>query len=256
MSLAIPVLNHEINFHFLLKLIQINTIRFLHYLYVKTTMIEIDSRGIQNAIAEIRRNYTNISGDKLNTAISRALNRAAQQTRTVANKEIRKTYNISAAAINNSLKVRYSQSRRLTASVWASGSPLSLTNFNAKQETRSETIKFDRKGKLSRTTRKSRKSPVSGVSFEIKKGNKENIPTAFIQSANGGTTVFARGAYGGTGEGFEFAKERLPIAKLSTVSVPLMFANNEVMMPSSRQAEEFFSARVAHEISWLLSSGS
>jgi hypothetical protein len=230
-----------------------------HYIYqvqnplIRAAMIEIDNSSIQDAIRRIQRQYSNISGPVLHKAISNALNRAATQSRTAANKEIRKTYNISASALNNQMKVRYSQTRTLTARVVASGSPLSLTNFGASQTKGQDTVKFDKKGNLSRVTRKTRKrNPVSGVSFEIKKGNKEILPTAFIQTANGGTTVFARGSYKGSGEGFEFAKERLPIAKMTTISIPLMFANNEVMTPTGRQAEDFFSARIEHEINWLL----
>lgn len=216
-------------------------------------MIEIETRSIQTAIRDIQRQYSNISGPILNQAISRALNRAAQQSKTVSNKEIRQVYNISASALNSQLKVRYSQPRNLTARVVASGSPLSLNYFNAKQETVAGTAKFNRKGELSRTTRKTRKrNPVSGVSFEIKKGRTENLPTAFIQTANGGNTVFARGQYKSAGEGFEFAKDRLPIGKMSTISIPLMFANNEVMTPVERSAESFFRARIEHEVNWLL----
>lgn len=216
-------------------------------------MIEIETSSIQDAIKAIRKQYSNISGPTLNQAISRALNRAAQQSRTAANKEIRKTYNISASAINNDLKTRNSNARNLTAMILASGSPISLSNFGATQTKGQDTVKFDKKGNLSRVTRKTRKrNPVSGVSFEVKKGNKEILPTAFIQTANGGSTVFARGSYKGSGEGFEFAKSRLPIAKLSTISLPLMFANNEVINPTGKQAEASLNDRITHEITWLL----
>lgn len=216
-------------------------------------MIEIDTRSIQDAIKKIQENYSQMSEAHLHKAISNALNRSAQQARTAAGREIRNVYNISATQVNKELKVRYSQPRTLTARVVASGSPLSLTNFSPKQELATETVKFDRQGRVTRTTRKTRKAPKSGVSFEVKKGNRETLPTAFIQTANGGTTIFARGVYKGEGDGFEFGKARLPIAKMTTTSIPLMFANDDVMIPAGRHAEDFFIKRVDHEINFIMS---
>lgn len=216
-------------------------------------MITIDSRSITKAVNKIREEYSHISGDKLNIAISRALNRAASSGRTEANKNIRNIYNISASRLNNELKTRNSNARNLTAMIIASGSPLSLTNFQAKQIGDRGTTSFDRKGiASSRLTRKTRNKAIKGVSMTIKKGQTVNIPTAFIQTANGGITVFARGMYKGSSEGFEFAKERLPIAKLTSTSIPLMFGNNDVINPTGSRTEQILIDRITHEIDWLL----
>lgn len=217
-------------------------------------MVEINPASIQDAIAKIKREYSHISGDKLNKAISNALNRAASQSRTAVNAEIRKVYNISAAKINNEIKVRYSTARTLESRVVASGSPLSLNNFQAKQIGSKVTTSFNRRGVASsRLNRKSRSNAAKGVSAIIKKGETINLPTAFIQVANGGVTVFARGKAKGKGEGFEFGKERMPIGKITTTSIPLMFANKDVIAPVGRAAEDFFVKRIDHEISWLMS---
>lgn len=214
-------------------------------------MVEIDNSSIQDAIKRIQRQYSNISGPVLQQAISRALNRTASQSRTEANRNIRQTYRIGATQVNQGLNIRNSSRTSLTAKIIASGRPISLTAFGAKQESATTTVKFDRKGNLSRVTRKTRKrNPASGVSFEIKKGNPERLPTAFIQTANGGTTVFARGTYGSPE--FNFGKQRLPIAKLTTVSLPLMFANNEVITPTENKALDILNSRITHEINWLL----
>lgn len=214
-------------------------------------MIEIETSSIQQAIREIQRTYSNISGPTLNQAISRALNRAAQQSRTYSNQQIRQVYKISASQLNSAIITRNSSRTNLTAKIIASGRPISLTAFGAKQESATTTVKFDRKGNLSRVSRKTRKrNPVSGVSFEVKKGSPERVASAFIQTSNGGTTVFARGIYGTAG--FEFGKERLPITGLNSVSVPSMFANNDVIMPTERKAVEVLNGRITHEINWLL----
>ena len=217
-------------------------------------MIEVNPASIQTAIAKIKREYDHISGDILNKAISNALNRAAQQTRTATNGQIRKVYNLSASKVNNEINVRRSSSKSLEAQIISKGMPLSLNNFQAKQIGNVGTTSFDRKGVASsRLNRKSRSNAAKGVSAVIKKGETINLPTAFIQVANGGITVFARGKYRGKGEGFEFGKERMPIGKITTTSIPLMFANKEVLSVVSKQAEEFFSSRIEHEINWLLS---
>lgn len=217
-------------------------------------MIEISPKSIQDAIEKIKREYSHVSGDILNQAVSRALNRSASQGRTAANQQIRKNYNISASKINNEFKIKNSSAKTLEASVTASGAPLSFNNFQAKQIGESTTTMFDRKGRASsRLNRKSRTNAAKGVSAVIKKGQTINLPTAFIQIANGGITVFARGRYKGTSEGFEFGKQRLPIGKMTTTSIPLMFANDSVIDPVTVKTLDVLSDRITHEISWLLS---
>jgi hypothetical protein len=217
-------------------------------------MIQFEPRSITQAINRIQELNSSISGDILNQAVSRALNRTASQSRTKANGQIRQVYNISASRINNELKVRNSSRRNLIASITASGSPLSLNSFGAKQEGSRGTTSFNARGVASsRLNRKSRSNAVKGVTATIRKGETINLPTAFIQVANGGITVFARGKYKGKGEGFEFGKDRMPIAKITTVSLPLMFINNDVMKPTENHALSILEGRITHEINWLLS---
>lgn len=217
-------------------------------------MLEFDSKSIQEAIAKIKRENSHISGDVLNQAISRALNRTASMSRTETNKQIRQKYNISAARINNELKVSNSSRNKLEAAIRASGLPLSWNNFQAKQVGEKSSTSFNRRGVASsRLNRKSRSNAVKGVTAIVKKGQTVNLPTAFIQVANGGITVFARGKYKGAGQGIEFGKERLPIAKITTTSIPLMFASDDVMTPTINKSESILSERITHELNWLLS---
>ena len=215
--------------------------------------VEIDQKSIQNAIAKIRLEYSHVSGDILDKAISRALNRATQQGKTFVNREIRRVYNISSKTVNESLSVRYSTGSNLTSMIIAKGSPLSLNHFQAKQITPTVTTSFDRKGTASsRLTRKSRTNAAKGVTAMIKKGETINLPTAFIQYANGGITVFARGKYKSKSEGFEFGKERLPIGKMSTLSIPMMMIQEDVLRPLGNAVSDFFEKRIDHEIDFLL----
>lgn len=217
-------------------------------------MIEIDNSSIKKAIDKIKREYSNLSEENLNTAISRALNHTAGKGKTEANQNIRAKYNISTANVNKSITVRRSSRRQLTAKILSSGAPLSWNNFQAKQIGDKATTSFDRKGRASsRLNRKSRNKAAKGVTATIKKGQTVNLPTAFIQVANGGITVFARAIPKGKSEGLEFTKERLPIAKITTTSVPMMFISNDVMNPTINKTNDVLEDRIEHEIKWLLS---
>lgn len=223
------------------------------YLYNKKTM-EIQSASIRTAINRIQQEYSNVSGDLLLQATSRALNRSASTGRTLSNAEIRRKYAISASVLQNVIKNTNSTSRNLEASIRASGAPLSWNYFQAKQEQSQGTTSFNRRGVASsRLNRKARSNAKKGVSATILKGQSVNLPTAFIQVANGGLTVFARGRNKGGGDGFEFSKPRLPIGNITTLSVPMMFANHDVLDIVSKRTVEVLNQRITHELNWLLS---
>lgn len=217
--------------------------------------MEINQSSIRTAINQISQTYSNVSGDVLKQATSRALNRSASSGRTLSNSEIRRKYAISASVLQNIIKNTNSTSRNLEASIRASGAPLSWNYFGAKQEQASGTTSFNRRGVVSsRLNRRARTNAKRGVTAKIlKSGGNVNLPTAFIQVANGGITVFARGVNKGGGEGFEFGKARLPIGKITTLSVPMMFGNTDVIEPVSKRVVQVLNERISHEINWLLS---
>lgn len=217
--------------------------------------MEIQSASIRTAINRISETYSNVSGDILRQATSRALNRSASSGRTLSNAEIRRKYAISASVLQNVIKNTNSTSRNLEASIRASGAPLSWNYFGAKQERAQGTTSFNRRGVASsRLNRRSRSNAKRGVTAKILKSEGEvNLPTAFIQVANGGITVFARGRNKGGGEGFEFSKPRLPIGKITTLSVPMMFANEDVLNVTTKKVIEVLDKRITVELNYLLS---
>lgn len=215
--------------------------------------MEINSASIRTAMNRISETYSNVSGDVLRQATSRALNRSASSGRTLSNAEIRRKYAISASVLQNIIKNTNSTSRNLEASIRASGAPLSWNYFGAKQEQAQGTTSFNRRGVASsRLNRKSKSNAKRGVTATIMKGKSVNLPTAFIQVANGGLTVFARGRNKGNGEGFEFSKPRLPIGSITTLSVPMMFGNTDVIEPVTKRVIEVLNQRITHEINYLL----
>ena len=66
--------------------------------------MEIQSRSIQQAIKKITDTYSNVSGDMLRQATSRALNRSASTGKTHSNAEIRRKYTISSSVLQNLIK--------------------------------------------------------------------------------------------------------------------------------------------------------
>ena len=216
--------------------------------------MEIQSASIRAAINKISETYSNVSGDVLRQATSRALNRSASSGRTLSNAEIRRKYAISASVLQNIIKNTNSTSRNLEASIRASGAPLSWNYFGAKQEQAQGTTSFNRRGVASsRLNRKARTNAKRGVTATIMKGKSVNLPTAFIQVANGGITVFARGRNKGNSEGFEFSKPRLPIGKITTLSVPMMFINKDILEPVTKRTIEVLNKRITVELNYLLS---
>lgn len=228
--------------------------------------MEINSASIRTAMNRISETYSNVSGDILRQATSRALNRSASSGRSLSNGEIRRKYAISASVLQNIIKNTNSTSRNLEASIRASGAPLSWNYFGAKQEKFSQFAvgggtktmdghtSFSKRGVgISRLVRKADKNAKKGVKAKILKSGKEvNLPTAFIQVANGGLTVFARGRNLGGGDGFEFAKPRLPIGNITTLSVPMMFANSDVIDPVTKKIIEVLDKRITVELNYLL----
>lgn len=215
--------------------------------------MEINSASIRTAINRISEAYSNVSGDVLRQATSRALNRSASSGKTLSNSEIRRKYAISASVLQNVIRNTNSTPRNLEASIRASGAPISWNYFGAKQEQAQGTTSFNRRGVASsRLNRKARSNAKRGVTATILKGKSVNLPTAFIQVANGGLTVFARGRNKGNGEGFEFSKPRLPIGNITTLSVPMMFANDDVMDKTTKRVIEVLDTRITHELNYLL----
>jgi hypothetical protein len=216
--------------------------------------MEIQNKSIQDAIKKISETYSNISGDVLRQATSRALNRSASSGRTLSNSEIRRKYAISASVLQNIIKNTNSTSRNLEASIRASGAPLSWNYFGAKQQLAQGTTSFNRRGVASsRLNRKAQSNAKRGVTAKILKSGKEvNLPTAFIQVANGGLTVFARGRNKGNSEGFEFSKPRLPIGNITTLSVPMMFANQNILDATTKKVIEVLDDRITRELYYIL----
>lgn len=150
-------------------------------------------------------------------ATASAVNKVVAQAKTAMGREIRAEFNISAAKVNESLRVTRATAKGGLVDIEAAlesprrrGRSLNLINFSARQTAK-------------------------GVTFKIKRnGPRKLIPGAFI--ANDGRTVFIR-----------VGKRRLPIKALQTVDVASMFNTRRVNTKVLQMIEAKFPDIFANE---------
>jgi len=162
------------------------------------------------------------------TATARALNKTAAQARTEAARQIKTRYQIPTRVISRAITLTQRANRaQLTAVVEASGHPLPLIAFRARQTRR-------------------------GVSVEVTRGARKLIRSAFIATLRSGHKgVFARGVY--SGGRFIPHPQRLPITELMTLGIPQGFSNRAVEQALRQKVTEKFPAIFDHELAFALS---
>jgi hypothetical protein len=192
---------------------------------------------IKPAIDAIRREFYDVSNpnsnSKINLAIARAINHTLAKAKTAASREIRQEYNVKAKELKAGLSINKASRTFTEGMLIATGRPLPLIAFGARQ------------------TKK-------GVTVDVM-GQRKLIRKAFIATMDSGHTgVFGRGKY--NGYQFDFRDKRvnkkgndLAINELTTSSVPKMMQNNTVLKNLTVMFERDFSARLQHEASRLLS---
>lgn len=187
-------------------------------------------------------------------AARRALDRAAASARTAASAEIRTTYNITKTDLDKSLTVvrMDGSGERFQATIRGGGSMpkarIPLIQFRVKQSGVKITKVRGKRTGLSKNGR--RVAGSAGVQIQVKKaGQWFTLRGAFIaQMKNGHIGVFER-PVSGSGSGTSWGRGgRLPIRQLTSIDVPLMFANRKVMDMAKQRAVEQFNKNFAHEI--------
>jgi len=193
---------------------------------------KVDVKGVKEALE-------NIDAKKVVRATTRALNRSAASGRTEASKQIRQQYEIKKMDLDKHLTVEKANYSKLTAALTAVSSFLKaripLIQFKVKQ---SGTKIVRQKGR-SISLKKGAKAWAAPVQVQIKKGSGwKTITGAFVAKMKSGHIgVFQRR---GTA--------RTPIKELSTVDVPLMFSNKDVMNKTKSRIVEQFDKDFAHEL--------
>ena len=202
-------------------------------------MIEV---RVDSNINRVKLNFANLVGGIEEKATVRALNRAGDQSMTAASREIRRVYNLRAAAARAQIKVRDRASHgHLYFTIRIFSKRIPLIEFAARQTRR-------------------------GVTVAVKKGNRKLIPRAFIATTKSGHRgVFARiegkqradapfrFGKGSGRRGREWGKPDLPIGELTTLSVPAMFLERTVRSAVARVAMDSFARNFEQQLKFLTS---
>jgi len=208
-------------------------------------MIEV---RIDSNINRIKLQFGNLVQGVEDKAMVRALNRAGDQSVTAASREIRRVYNISAGFARKQIKVRdRARKGKLYFTIRIFSRRIPLSEFKPRQTRR-------------------------GVSISVKKGSRKLIPRAFLarmKSGHLGVVVRAFSSAGlGRGEHafFRFGKGSgkpgrawgeadLPIAELTTLSVPRMFLERTVRSAVSKVAVDSFNKNFEQQLRFLSGGG-
>ena len=168
--------------------------------------------------------------DMQDKAMASALNKMAAQVKTAASREVRAAgYNLKAEIIKKGIKVRRASPGNLRASVVASGRPIPLIQYGARQTAK-------------------------GVTVSVLKGRKL-IKGAFIATMpSGHRGVFVREAGGKhkkVNRGGKASWHELPIRELFGPAVPDGLANKAVQQALQQLITEKFPAILQRESAWL-----
>lgn len=217
--------------------------------------------NVQRAIRVLQEEGERLGRRNLNKAISRALNESILAGRTQARSSVKSLYNIPQRYLGG-INVIKSTSVSLVAKLYASSTPIPMDAFSPKFQTSTMSITISRRGEQrTRTRQRARKNIAAGVSIEIRKGNKETIPYAFMIQG-GKPRVFARGEYkNGTSFGFVQRNKRvnksgadIPVKPLLSVTVHAAVINQRSIGQIQQKVNAVFPVSIQRNIAYMLSS--
>lgn len=221
-------------------------------------MIRIE---VDQAINKITKEIGCLNTGNNAVACMRAINRSLEQGRSRIRSAIRGIYKIPGNKIMEDIVNENASRFILIGYIKAKTKPLLLDSFSPRFETSAASISISRSGIRRQRKFKRRKGTVtSGVTVEVIKGKKTNLPYAFML-ASGQPRVFARGQY--TGNGFLLRHKRVnrsgsdnPIKPLLSVSLYSAIMNERVTTGVTMLMQYIFQDRLTHEIKRTMSNNS
>lgn len=175
---------------------------------------------VRHNLGNVELFYKTLSGNVKSKALVRTLNRTATTVRAEASRQIRERYNLKSASAKERILVRNATAETLKAVIAASGRPIPIAEFSARQSSR-------------------------GARFTIIKGKPQTLAHAFVATMRSGH----RGVYQRRGS------KRLPIAEKYTIGVPQMFTQRKILAALVTVAEERFPRVFEQEARYYLSKG-
>jgi hypothetical protein len=186
--------------------------------------------NVRSDVKAITAGLTRYVGEQ-QKAVVRALNKTAAQAKTAAGQEVRAAgYNIKSSAIKKSFVVQRAKPGKLVVVLKASGRPIALINYGARQNK-------------------------NGVSVQVKAG-RTVLRHAFIATMqNGHQGVFDR-----VGKQHKIVKRNgksfrtgLPIKELFGPSIPQSLANDAVEKALMSKIRQKFPEILRHELAFIAS---
>jgi hypothetical protein len=171
--------------------------------------------NVSNDAAAFRAAITEFKDRDIKRAVAIALNRTADRVRAEAVRRIRQTYRIQQRELNRGFTIRRAWAGNLQSLVYASGRPLNVIGFEARQTK-------------------------NGVSVNIK-GTRKVIRHAFIARLPNYTGVFMRKG-----------KSRFPIKAIRTVDVPGLFESQIVKHALASVAVDAFRLELGRSVRAIL----
>lgn len=193
--------------------------------------LEIDRVSLLNAQASLRKIPKGVE-----RVTVRAVNKTLTGVRTDSVKEIQKVITPKAAVIRKTLSIQKATVSRMSGRVESRGKSLGLIHFRARQ------IK-------------------KGVTVQVKKQNRRKlVKGAFIAESNKARNVFWRYYHTGKPKPVKPrvryaalpAVYRLPIQRLTGLSVPDVMGDDKVMREIQKKAGVRLQKNFSHEVSYML----
>lgn len=214
-------------------------------------MINVDSRAARDTL--INEIAKSLSPDQVKKATARAINHTLGVIKTSVNKEIRSVYNLSASDVRENLTIQKATNGNLKGFIKANRAPISFSKFNPVSISKSGNgfIRGAISGKNKGFAFKKTRSPNVGVSVQVLKGERKNVPSAFmLLQGSGKGSVMARGNYS-TGSPFKFDKPRLPIEGLNSISIHGATLHSKVTSIIMPMGSDRYTERLIHELRYI-----
>lgn len=210
----------------------------------------------------LERAKAKLSSSQISAAMRMAINEGLTKGRTEVRRGVQEVYNMRTAVLNNDttgLKIKKATGSNLTGNIAASNKPLPISEASPKfrSVTIGRSFTYNKDGKVKKGA--AIKRSVAQISIEIIKGQRKTINTAFApgratnatsgkQSFN--TAIFARGKRGKPG--FKFAKPRMPIDTISTVSPGTAASNERSVNNYSNTVTDYANKRFVYHIERMI----
>lgn len=196
----------------------------------QNTFMKLDTKALDKILSQ----FSGISGE-MDGAMSKALNRALDSSKTALVNAVNADYTVSKAKIRKTTSVKKSNANNLQGTIYSKGGSIPLLEFKVSPS----------------TVNPNRRTPLK---VSVKRGSNKTIPNIFIANdLNGHKRIFERtGVFHNPSKGNNIGKRREKLDAKFGPSVPFMAGNDDVADIIVARAGEQLQNRIDHEINRIL----